>query len=221
MINDTMPVKVALVDDHVLIRSALCTMINNFDGFRVCCEVGNGKELIESLTAGTIPDVIILDLSMPKMNGHETASWLSERHPSILVLVLSAYDSELTLIRLLQKGVKGFIRKDMQPSELRNALKAVIDTGYYHSSHTNGRIINLFKTGQNGSINLQKAMLSDQESEFLQLACSDMTYKEIALLMKLNVRTIDTLRDQLFIKLDVRSRVGLAMVAMKHGLDKY
>jgi len=121
----------------------------------------------------------------------------------------------------LQIGVRGFLRKDAQPNELKTALHSVVETGYYYSNHTTGRLINLFRNGQTTSSNVQKAMLSDQELEFLQHACSDKTYKEIAAVMKLNVRTVDTLRDQLFVKLDVKSRVGLVLIAMKHGIHTF
>ncbi|MET0636815.1 MAG: response regulator transcription factor [Chitinophagaceae bacterium] len=221
MTNEVTPIKVALVDDHVLVRSAIASLINSFESFKVTYEANNGREFVESLTVGQLPDIVILDLNMPEMNGHQTASWLNDNYSEISVLILSEYDSELTLIRLLQKGVKGFLKKDAQASELKFALQAILQTGYFYSNHTNGKIVNLFRTGQGGSVNLQKAMLSDQELQFLQLSCSDRTYKEIALLMNLNVRTIDTIRDQLFFKLDAKSRVGLVMIAMKNGIHTY
>ena len=215
------PINVALVDDHILLRTALSTMINSFENFHVVVQASTGAELIEQLQNGILPDVVLLDLSMPVMNGQQTAVWLSENHPSVQILLLSEYDSELTLIRLLQLGVRGFLRKDVHPSELRFALQSVVHSGYYYSNHTTGRIVNMFRSGQSGNMNLQKAMLSDQEIQFLQLACSDKTYKEVAAVMKLNVRTVDTIRDQLFIKLDVKSRVGLVLTAIRHGIHTY
>jgi DNA-binding CsgD family transcriptional regulator len=93
-----------------------------------------------------------------------------------------------------------------------------MQSGYYYSNHTTGKLVNLFRNNQEGFAGLQKAMLSSQEIDFMRLVCSDRTYKEIAQMMALNPRTIDTLRDQLFLKLDVKSRVGLAMMAIKHGI---
>jgi DNA-binding NarL/FixJ family response regulator len=211
-------IKVSMADDHVLLRNALAALIDSFGDCKVICQCSTGKELIESIAAGQIPDVALLDLNMPAMNGLETAAWLQKHQPGIKALMLTMYDSELSMIRLLQAGVKGFLKKDIHPSELRFALHSVVESGYYYSNHTTGKLVNLFRHNASGQMGLQKAILAEQELEFLQLACSDLTYKEIAGRMGLNPRAVDTLRDQLFIKLDVRSRVGLAMVAIKNGV---
>jgi DNA-binding NarL/FixJ family response regulator len=131
------------------------------------------------------------------------------------------YDSELSLIRLLKAGVKGFLKKDIHPDELKFAIHSVVQSGYYYSNHTTGKLVNLFRNNPDGNIRLQKAMLSDQELQFLKLACSDLTYKEVAQKMGLNPRSVDSLRDQLFTKLDVKSRVGLAMMAIRHGIASF
>ncbi|MEO5564284.1 MAG: response regulator transcription factor [Chitinophagaceae bacterium] len=211
-------IKVALVDDHVLLRSALAALIEGFGECRVIHQCDNGQELVSAISSSGVPDLVILDLNMPKMDGHETALWLRKNYPGIHILMLTMYDSELSLIRLLQTGVKGFLKKDIHPSELKFAIESVMQTGFYYSSHTAGKLFNLFRSNEEGSINLPKAMLSEQEVIFLKLTCTDLTYKEIAQKMGYNPRSIDTLRDQLFIRLDVRSRVGLAMVAIKHGI---
>jgi len=152
------------------------------------------------------------------MNGFETAALLNKKFPNVHVLMLTMFDSELSLIRLLQAGVKGFLKKDIHPSELKYAIQTVVKSGYYYSNHTTGKLVSLFRNNAEGSLRLQNAMLSEQEISFLKLACSDLTYKEIAQKMGLNPRSIDTLRDHLFIKLDVKSRVGLAMVAIRNGV---
>src|SRR5690348_17610967 len=104
-------IKVAFVDDHVLIRMGLVNLINKFEGCRVIHQSSNGKELIKAILAGLVPDIVILDVSMPHMDGHQTARWLNKHYPDINVLMLSRFDSELSLIRLLQCGVKGFVKK--------------------------------------------------------------------------------------------------------------
>jgi len=94
----------------------------------------------------------------------------------------------------------------------------VVQSGYYYSNHATGKLVNLFRQNPDGNSGLQKALLNDQEMQFLKLACSDLTYKEVAQQMGLNPRSVDTLRDQLFMKLDVKSRVGLAMIAIRQGV---
>jgi two-component system, NarL family, invasion response regulator UvrY len=128
------------------------------------------------------------------------------------------YDSEQAMIRLLQAGVKGFLKKDIHPVELKFALESVMQSGYYYSQQTSGQLANLFRNKNGNMIALEKAMLSAQETTFLKLVSSEMTYKEIALEMKLNPRAVDALRDHLFQKLDIKSRVGLAMYAIRQGL---
>jgi DNA-binding NarL/FixJ family response regulator len=221
MKSNTYFIKVAMADDHLLLRNALASLINSFGNCRVIHQSGTGKELIEAIAAGPIPDVVILDLSMPQMDGFETANWLRSNFPEVHVLMLTMYDSELSLIRLLQAGVKGFLKKDIHPDELKFAIHSVMQSGYYYSNHTTGKLVNLFRNNPKGNMSLFKVMLSDQEIQFLRLVCSDLTYKQIAQKMNLNPRSVDTLRDQLFTKLDVKSRVGLAMLTIKHGLATF
>jgi DNA-binding NarL/FixJ family response regulator len=218
MEKDVSHIKVALADDHILLRSALASLIDSFGDCKVIHQSNNGKELIGFLNNGSIPDVAILDLSMPEMDGYEAAKLIQKNFPSVHVLMLTMYDSELSLIRLLQAGVKGFLKKDIHPSELKFAIYSVMKSGYYYSNHTTDKLVNLFRSGKEKKNSVQNSVLTDQELQFLKLTCSDLTYKEIAQKMHLNPRSVDSLRDQLFIKLDVRSRVGLAMVAIRNGV---
>ncbi len=211
-------IKVALADDHVLLRHALSTLIDNSGTCKVILQVSNGAELSEKLSNDNLPDVVILDMNMPEMDGRETAIWLQVNFPSIRVLMLTMYDSELTLIRLLQAGVKGFMKKDIHPTELLHAIQAVMDNGYYYSAHTSSKLAGLFRESLNKMAPLQKIMLDEQEVKFLRLVCTEMTYKEIAREMGMNPRSIDGIRDMLFHRLDAKSRIGLAMYAIRHGL---
>ena len=209
---------VALADDHVLLRSALASLINSFDTCKVIAEVSTGKELIEKMGTGVAPHVVLMDLNMPGMDGFEASVWLKQNHPSVRVLMLTMYDSEPVLIRLLQAGVRGFLRKDIHPEELRFALHSVMRMGFYYSNNTSDKLAGLFRKQQDNTILLEKTLLTDQEVQFLRLACTDLTYKEIAQEMKLNPRSVDGMRDNLFEKLSVKSRVGLALYAIRHGL---
>ncbi|HMF73411.1 MAG TPA: response regulator transcription factor, partial [Flavitalea sp.] len=195
-------------------------LINNFGDCKVIIQASNGNELIEAIRSGKIPKVAILDLNMPEKNGYDTAKWLHDNYPEIEILMLTMYDSDLALIRLLQVGVKGFLKKDIHPSELKFAIKSVAEEGYYYSHNATGKLVNLFRKGKESSA-MQKAVLNEIELSFLKSCASEMTYKEIAQIMKLNPRAVDNLRDNLFTKLDVKSRVGLVMYAMKHGVATF
>ena len=211
-------IQVALADDHTLLRNALASLIDKFEYCKVVIQVSNGKELATEISKNNLPDVVLLDLNMPEWNGFETATWLRDNYPAIHVLMLTMYDSELTLIRLLQAGVKGFLKKDIHPNELHYAIRSVIENGYYYSHNATGKLLNLFRSNTDSGSILRKKMLTEIEIRFLQLSCGELTYKEIAKEMKLNPRGVDNLRDNLFTKLEVKSRVGLAMFAIRHGL---
>jgi DNA-binding NarL/FixJ family response regulator len=210
-------IKVAMADDHILLRNALASLINNSGECSVVFECSNGNELISKIKLGPNPDVVILDLNMPEMNGHQTALYLQKNHPDIKILMLTMYDSELALIRLLKAGVKGFMKKDIHPTELMHAIQSVHIHGYYYSAQTSSKLAGLFRD-ETTSQSIDKIMLSEIELEFLKHVCSELTYKEIAVELKMNPRAIDGMRDNLFTKLDVKSRVGLAMYAIKHGI---
>ena len=210
-------IKVVMADDHILLRNALASLINNSDSCKVIAEASNGKELIDSITKENYPDVAILDLNMPVMDGHDTAVNLQKKHPNIKVLMLTMYDSELALIRLLKAGVKGFMKKDIHPKELLHAIQSVHENGYYYSAQTSSKLAGLFRDQDDTPI-LEKITLSDSEIEFLKHVCSEQTYKEIAFELGMNPRAIDGMRDNLFNRLDVKSRVGLAMYAIRHGI---
>ncbi len=210
--------KVILADDHTLLRDALANLINSFDEFRVITTAGNGHELIKAISDGYMPQLVVLDLNMPGMDGFETSSWLQKHHPGINILILTMYDSEIALIRLLQSGVKGFLKKDIHPAELKTALLSVAENGYYYAHNTTGKLASLFQKNPDKQSSIEKAMLSDKEIEFLRLASTDLTYKEIAVKLNITPRAIDGYRDALFDKLDVKSRVGMAIYAVKNGI---
>ena len=210
--------KIILVDDHTLLRDALSSLIHSFEEFSVINSLNYGTELIRALSEGYKPDIVLLDLNMPILDGFETAKWLNINYPGIKILILTMYDSEIALIRLLKVGVKGFLKKDTHPNELRIALNAVSENGYYYSQDTTGKLANLFQKNTDNQNFVEKAMLNENELEFLRLASTDLTYKEIAAQLNLSPRAIDGYRDSLFEKLDVKSRVGLAIYAVKNGI---
>src|SRR5882757_5271442 len=200
-----------LADDHIVLRDALASLVNGFEEFNVIGKAANGEEVVQIITGNPNVDIVLMDLNMPKMDGYETAKWLAKHHPKIKIVILTMYDTEIALIRLLQAGVNGFLKKDIAPAELNTALLAVAGGEYYYSNHSTVKLASLFRIGPGRQSALDKALLDDTEIEFLKLTSTDMTYKEIAQAMKMTPRNIDSYRDALFAKLDVKSRVGLAI----------
>lgn len=211
-------IRLALVDDHLLVRLGLAKLIADHSEYKVVIQASNGQELIDHIRSGVVPDLVLLDIAMPGMNGIETATWLRKEYPGMPILILSMYESDLTLFRLMNTGVAGFLKKDAHHSELVYAIQAVMETGYYFSNQMTGKLVELIRHNEKGEMNLGRVKLTESEMAFLQLACTDLTYKEIAARIHLNTRSVDTIRDNLFEKLGVRSRVGLAMFAMRQGI---
>ena len=212
------PVIVGLVDDHVLLRKGLATLLME-NGYPTVIQADNGKHFIEKLSSGEVPHIVLLDINMPVMDGYATASWLKENQPQMKILALSMYDDEHSIIRMLRHGAGGYILKDCEPSELKTAIEAITQKGYYHNELVSSRLIHTMQnidgnhSGRNGY-----PELNQKEVRFLQLICSEMTYKEISAVMKLSPRTIDGYRDALFEKLGIKSRVGLVLFAIKNHL---
>lgn len=201
---------VALVDDHVLLRTGLAKLIRSFGNYTVLFEASNGKDFIGKLK--TLPQIVLMDINMPVMDGYETTAWLRNNHPEINVLALSMYDNENAVIKMFKAGAKGYILKDCEPAELKAAFDALVTKGFYYSEMVTGRFIRTINSLD------QLVQLNERENSFLKLVCSELTYKEIAEKMFISPRTVDGYRDDLFEKLKVKTRVGLVMYAIKHGI---
>ena len=208
-------INIAIADDHTILRKGVAEILSKFDDFSVVMEAANGKDLVTKMTAATIlPDVCIVDINMPEMNGYETATAIRATWPHIKILALSMYDTELNVIKMLRNGANGYVLKDSDPEELRTAISRVHKDGFYHSEIVTGRMLNILHD-PNGKMNIE---VSDKELQFLGYCCTELTYKEIADKMYLSPRTIDGYRENLFKKLNITTRTGLAIYAIKSGV---
>src|SRR5262245_14696593 len=117
-------ITLAIVDDHMLFRDGLAELINGFSEYKVIIEADNGLDMIKQLKTKDIPDIILLDINMKEMDGFETAGWLKEHHPEIKILVLSMYENENAIIRMLKLGARGYLLKDIRKKELELALSS-------------------------------------------------------------------------------------------------
>ena len=208
---------IALADDHILLRRGLASLVQNL-GYDVVLEVDNGQELIDKLQSGITPDLVLMDINMPVKDGYEATRWIKDNKPLIKVLALSMYDDENAIMKMLRSGARGYILKDSEPAELRSALDSVMNKGYYYSELVTGKLIHSINNYDEGASNGITSKLNEREIDFLKLVCSELTYKEIAAQMHLSPRTIDGYRDALFEKLDIKTRTGLAIYAIKNGL---
>lgn len=209
---------IALVDDHVLLRNGLAGLVTNF-GHAVLLEADNGKDFIDKLDKNKLPDIVLMDINMPGKDGYETTQWLKHNYPEIKVLALSMYDNESSIIRMLKSGAKGYILKDSDPAQLKEALVDLADKGFYYSELVTGKLLHAInKIGGESDELMTVVNLTEREREFLKYTCSELTYKDIADRMFVSPRTIDGYRDALFEKLQVKTRVGLVIYSIRNGL---
>ena len=197
---------IAIVDDHILIAKAITGIIENFKQFEVLYECENGKQFCDKLQQKkNIPDIVLLDISMPVMDGFETADWLRENQPSIQIVALSMQDDEQSLVKMIKTGAKGYLLKNIHPIELEKALNTLIKTGSCFPDWATSKVMQSLSKPQ---ANIEKFSLTEREKEFLQYCVTEMNYKEIAEKMFCSPRTVESYRDNLFEKLDLKA--GLA-----------
>ena len=212
-----MKYSIVIVDDHILIAKALTGIIANFEEFEVLYECENGKDLQERLRLKEIiPNVVLLDISMPIMDGFETAKWLKENHPEILIMTLSMQDDEQSVIKMIKNGANGYLLKNTHPADLEKALLKLVRDGFYYPDWASRLVfasLNENKTAISAS-----AKLTDREIEFLKYTVTEMNYKEISEKMFCSPRTVESYRDSLFEKLELKTRVGLAVYTLKNEL---
>jgi DNA-binding NarL/FixJ family response regulator len=209
-----MKINVGLVDDHLLFSKSLELMVNSFKGFEVMLTARHGKELQEKFSSrSTLPDIMLIDVEMPVMNGLETARWLKQAHPAIRLVALSMNAQEQIIIDMIKAGCCSYLLKETEPEELERALREVYAKNYYNSELSETYLATLL-TQRDGNT------LTEKERDFLQLACSELTYRQIAAKLNLTERTIDGYRETVFNKLHVHSRTGMVLEAVRRGLVK-
>jgi len=207
--------KVVIVDDHVLFTKALEEMVNQFSGYEVLFSAENGKDFIDKLSdSNEDPDVVLLDLNMPIMDGYETLKWIKEHKKNVKTLVLSMNDNEKSIIKAIRKGANGYLVKNITPKELNFAITHLVDYEFYHNDLVSKALLKNMNKDEDEVF----FKLKDRELTFLKLACTEMTYKEIANEMCLSPKTIDGYRQALFEKLNIRSRVGLVLYAIQNNI---
>lgn len=204
---------VVVVDDHTLLSQAIAGLVDEFEDFKTLYICRNGRELLNKLESPkNIPDVVLMDINMPILNGIETTENLKNHFPNIKVLALSIEEDENTILKMLRAGAKGYLMKDTKKAILEKALLQVMETGSYHDNTVTQILQNSSK--------IKAVELTTKESEFLKLACSEMNYKEIADTMFVSPKTVENYRDSLYRKLSLKNRIGLVLYAIQNNLFK-
>ncbi|MGF7075091.1 response regulator [Mucilaginibacter sp. 3215] len=207
-------IKIAIVDDHTLFRNGVARMMDEFNELDVLFEAGNGQELQQRLQRHELPDVVLMDINMPVMDGYEATLWLKANYPQVKVLALSMYEEDKAVLKMIRNGASGYVLKEASPLNLLDAIITVDLKGVFINELVSGKLMH---SAQHKHDDIR---LTGKETEFLRLCCSELTYKEIADLMFVSPRTVDNYRESLFLKLSLKSRSGLILYAIREEIFK-
>jgi DNA-binding NarL/FixJ family response regulator len=211
-------ITIAIADDHAIMRKGLVEIIGNEKNFEVIIDEPNGLQLLQKIDDAQFrPDLCILDVNMPVMNGYDTLIKLKGKFPDIKVLILSMLNHDFTILKMFRNGANGYLTKDSSPDELFIALNSIFQKGFYYSDQTGNNLLRLIQ----GSKETLPYTISENELIYLQYCCGELTNKEIADQMHTSVRTVEGYRNTLFEKLNLHSRTALAIFAIQTGIVSF
>jgi DNA-binding NarL/FixJ family response regulator len=214
-------ITIAIADDQMLFRRGMAAIINNFDDMMVVCETDNGRKLLTFLETTTQKtDVILMDLSMPELNGIDTMKIIHDKYPDQKVIILSIHNEEKFVVHLIELGANAYLFKNAEPEDVENAIRGVVEKGFYFSESlmmTFQRRLNNKKTHVSVHDNIP-ITLTIREIEVMNLICQELTAQEIAEKLFISVRTVDGHRNNLLEKTGARNTAGLVIFAIKNNL---
>jgi DNA-binding NarL/FixJ family response regulator len=211
-------INLAIADDHKIFRNGLKATLEDCAEFDLVLEASNGKQLIGLLTS-TTPDVILMDIKMPEMDGIQTTSYVKQHYPQIKILALSMFNEDKYIVDMMKAGASGYLLKNAEPEEIIEAISTVYDKDYYFNEHLSLTLIKQLNVpAKNISPSQHLADFNDREIEVLKLVCQECSNQEIADKMFLSVRTVEGYRARLFEKTKSKNLVGLVIFAIKAGV---
>jgi len=214
-------IRVALADDQQLFRQGLAQLIKANTDFDLVIEAENGKVFLDELKQlDTLPDIALIDMHMPEMNGVELNEMLQKHYPSIRAIILSVYDQERFIGKMIQAGASGYLTKNCETEELITAIQTTYKSGFYFNNTTLKAMRNASALSNNSLINFNNIPidLTSREKEVLQYICRELTNAEIATKLFISPRTVEGHRNSLLIKAGCRNTAGLVVFAIKNGL---
>ena len=211
-------IKIAIADDYKIYRDGLKVGLSPDENLEIIAEADNGEDLINALEKA-LPDVIIMDLKMPIMDGVEATKIIRKKYPSVKVLVVTMYEDDKFIIHLMENGANGYLLKNTEPDEIRKSIYADHENGYYFNDLVNKALLKklVIKNNLKPSFN-QNVDLTERELEVLKLICEEKTAAEIGKEIFLSPRSVEGIRQRLIEKVGVRNTAGLVMFAIKNGL---
>ena len=212
------PIKVAIADDHILFRAGVKTALSMQPDVKIIAEADNGMQLLNLLKHIT-PDVILLDIQMPIMDGMSTLPEIKRLYPEIKVVMLTMHNDHSMISRLLELGATGYLTKNSDSEVIHEAVRTVFEKEYYLNHLTNKALIEVLRNkNPKPIVSPGEAKLSEKEITILKMMCEEKSTKEIADLVDLSPRTVEAIRDKLKTKTGAKSVAGLVMYAVKSGI---
>jgi Response regulator containing a CheY-like receiver domain and an HTH DNA-binding domain len=214
------PIKVAIADDHKIFRSGVINTLTPYENISVVFEAEDGEHLLEIMQQQQ-PDVILMDLKMPKMDGIAATIKVREKYPHVKVIILTMYEDDNFIVHLVENGANAYLLKNSEPEEIYEAICTTFDKGFYFNENVNLALLKkvLHKNKQQFKPTFKnEVQLSDRELEVLKLICNEFTTQEISEQIFLSPRTVEGLRQKLLEKLNVKNTVGLVLYAFRNGL---
>jgi len=211
-------IKYAIADDHKLFRKGIIAVLEDSPGFKLVLEAQNGRELLNNLNKAK-PDIILLDLRMPEMDGIETTVEIRKQNEDVKIIIVTMLDDEKYVIHLMEVGANGYLLKNAEPEEIKTAITTAYENGYYFNDYVNKALLkrvvhkNQLKPVFNNNIEL-----TNREIEVLKLICNEQTANEISKLIFLSPRTVEGIRTKLLEKIGVKNTAGLVMYAVKNRI---
>jgi DNA-binding NarL/FixJ family response regulator len=212
------PITLAIADDYKIFRDGLKLCFNSDENLKVLFEADNGEDLIKEL-ANHQPDIIIMDLNMPLLDGMEATKIIRKKYEPIKILVITMYDNDKFIIHLMENGANGYLLKNAEPKEIIKAVYTVYENGYYFNDLVNKALLKklVIKNNLKPSFN-HNIELTEREQEVLKMICEEKTTPEIGKEIFLSPRSVEGIRQRLIEKVGVRNTAGLVMFAVKNGL---
>ncbi len=208
------PATVAIADDHALMRTALANLLTTRDNYKVSIQAENGKQLLDQIDSQGLPDIILLDISMPVMDGFETMAILKKKYRNPNVVAITTYNDHTAILRMTSLGINGYLFKTFEPEEILTTLDIVKKNGRYFSEAIHDKLLQASKNDLYRKI----GTIRQKELTFLKYLCTGMTYNEIAAKMYLSHYTVEEYRDALFKKFELKNKAELILFALKYKL---
>ncbi|WP_081209337.1 response regulator transcription factor [Salegentibacter sediminis] len=214
------PAHIFIVDDHQLVREGLISIVKSFQGsFEFFGAAGNGVEALNVIRAmETKPDVVLMDINMPHMNGMDCTRELKKLSPELRIIALTMHNQSLHIKQMLKEGVHGYVLKDCDKEELKEAILEVAGGNTYFSRGVSNKVMMEFSQLKRELNNIDISSVSPREKEVLNLILKDKSNKEIADLLHISVRTVETHKQNLISKTGAKSIAGLVVFALKNNL---